>query len=62
MAKKMDEPNKLQLLKEELRQGAPARLYFFYGEEVFLLHHYLKQLRKHSSVIYYNRGNQEVHS
>ena len=46
MAKKMDEPNKLQLLKEELRQGAPARLYFFYGEEVFLLHHYLKQLHK----------------
>ena len=46
MAKKTEEPNKLQLLKEELRQGTPARLYFFYGEEVFLLHHYLKQLQK----------------
>lgn len=36
----------LQQLKEDIRQGEPGRLYFFYGEEVFLLHHYLKQLRK----------------
>lgn len=36
----------LQTLKEEIRKGAPARLYFFYGEETFLLHHYLKQLQK----------------
>jgi len=36
----------LQTLKEEIRQNTPGRLYFFYGEEVFLLHHYLKQLRK----------------
>ena len=36
----------LQSLKEELRQGTPGRLYFFYGEEVFLLQHYLKQLQK----------------
>lgn len=46
MAKKTEEPNLLQKLKEEIRQGAPGRLYFFYGEEVFLLHHYLKQLHK----------------
>ena len=36
----------LQTLKEEIRQGEPARLYFFYGEETFLLHHYLKQLQR----------------
>ncbi|MBQ8880706.1 MAG: DNA polymerase III subunit delta [Oscillospiraceae bacterium] len=46
MAKKPEEPNLLQQLKEEIRQGEPGRLYFFYGEETFLLHHYLKQLRK----------------
>ena len=45
MAKKTEEPNMLQTLKEEIRQGEPARLYFFYGEEAFLLHHYLKQLQ-----------------
>ena len=36
----------LQTLKEEIRQNTPGRLYFFYGDEVFLLHHYLKQLQK----------------
>lgn len=46
MAKKTEEPNLLQVLKEEIRQGVPARLYFFYGEETFLLHHYLQQLQK----------------
>ncbi len=46
MAKKTEEPNMLQTLKEDIRQGTPGRLYFFYGEEVFLLQHYLKQLRK----------------
>ena len=46
MAKRAEESNLLQQLKEEIKQGQPARLYFFYGEEVFLLHHYLKQLQK----------------
>lgn len=46
MAKKTEEPNLLQQLKDEIKRGEPGRLYFFYGEEVFLLHHYLKQLRK----------------
>ena len=36
----------LQQLKEEIRQGNPARLYFFFGEEIFLMHHYLKQLQR----------------
>ena len=36
----------LQKLKEDIKQDIPGRLYFFYGEETFLLHHYLKQLQK----------------
>ena len=46
MAKKTEQPDMLQRLKEDIRQQIPARVYFFYGEEVFLLHHYLKQLQK----------------
>ena len=46
MAKKTEESNLLQQLKDDIRSGEPGRLYFFYGEETFLLHHYLKQLRK----------------
>lgn len=46
MARKEEKPNMLQKLKEDIRQDTPGRLYFFYGEEVFLLDHYLKQLQK----------------
>ena len=46
MAKKTEQPNMLQTLKEQIRQGSPARLYFFHGEENFLQRHYLEQLRK----------------
>lgn len=46
MAKTAEQPNMLQRLKEDIKQNTPARLYFFYGEETFLLHHYLKQLQK----------------
>lgn len=46
LAKRTETPNLLQVLKEEIRQGIPARLYFFFGEETFLMHHYLKQLQK----------------
>lgn len=46
MAKKYDQPDGLQELKQAIRQKSPDRLYFFYGEETFLLHHYLQQLRK----------------
>jgi len=46
MAKNTEQPNMLQRLKEDIKQNSPARLYFFYGEETFLLHHYLKQLQK----------------
>ena len=46
MAKKQEQPDNLQILKQAIRGKDPGRLYFFYGEEVFLLHHYLEQLRK----------------
>lgn len=46
MAKKQEQPDALQTLKQAIRAKEPGRLYFFYGEEVFLLQHYLEQLRK----------------
>ncbi len=46
MAKKSMQPDGLQGLKTAIREKNPARLYFFHGEETFLLQHYLGQLRK----------------
>ena len=48
MAKKQvqEQVSALQVLKSEIREKRPQRLYFFYGEETFLLHYYLEQLRK----------------
>ena len=46
VAYKQTQDNGLQELKMALRDKNPGRLYFFYGEEVFLLHHYLDQLKR----------------
>ena len=46
MAKKQEQTDHLQSLKQAIRSKDPGRLYFFYGEETFLLHHYLQQLYK----------------
>lgn len=46
MAKKEDTGAALQKLKTDLRAKKVERLYFFYGEEVFLLQHYLQQTKK----------------
>ena len=46
MAKKNASGNGLQLLKQALKTKEPGRLYIFHGEETFLLHHYLEQIRK----------------
>ena len=46
VAKKTEEVDQLQLLKQAIRSKAPERLYFFHGEESFLMQHYLEQLRK----------------
>ena len=46
MAKQAEKPNHLQQLKLDIRNKQCQRLYFFHGEETFLLHHYLEQLKK----------------
>lgn len=46
MARKPEKTGDIQLLKAAIREKNPERLYFFHGEETFLLHHYLEQLRK----------------
>jgi len=46
MAKKQASANTLQILKNALKSKALGRLYIFHGEEVFLLHHYLGQMKK----------------
>ena len=46
MAKKQEGPDGLQELKNGIRNKQTERLYFFHGEETFLLHHYLDQLKK----------------
>ena len=46
MAKYADNGAALQELKAALKAKTPERLYFFHGEEMFLLRHYLDQLKK----------------
>ena len=46
MAKKQSEGNALQELKNALKAKTLGRLYFFHGEETFLLNHYLGQIKK----------------
>jgi len=46
MAKKEDTGSALQELKADLKNKNLGRLYFFHGEETFLLHHYLGQVKK----------------
>lgn len=45
MAKYASENTALQLLKQAVKAGEPERLYIFWGEETFLLNHYLQSLR-----------------
>lgn len=46
MAKKQTTGGGLPELKQALKTKELARLYFFYGEETFLLNHYLSQVKK----------------
>ncbi len=46
MAQVHDDRNALQQLKAALREKRTQSLYFFHGEETFLLHYYLEQLKK----------------
>ena len=45
MAKVQTQSNELQVLKTAIRDKNPGRLYIFHGEEIFLLHYYLNQLK-----------------
>lgn len=46
MAKTQTNPGAIQALKNDIKEKSFGRLYFFYGEETFLLHHYLEQVKK----------------
>ena len=46
MAKQTAQTDGLQQLKRDLKEKKLQRLYFFHGEETFLLHHYLQQIKK----------------
>ena len=43
---KQDEFNEFQELKAAIKAKKPERLYFFHGEEMFLLRYYLGQVKK----------------
>lgn len=46
MAYQTQEENSLQELKQDIRSHQLKRMYIFHGEETFLLHHYLEQIKK----------------
>ena len=46
MAQKMETVDDVQKLRQAIREKQTANLYIFHGEESFLLHHYLEQLKK----------------
>ena len=46
MADRQEKVSQIQLLKAAIKEKTPQRLYIFHGEEVFLLNHYLQQLKK----------------
>lgn len=47
MAKQQPQTNEqLRQFREDLKAGRPGRFYVFYGEERYLLEHYLQELRK----------------
>ena len=46
MAKQNNQGEALQQLKMDIRSKQAGRLYVFHGEETFLLHHYVDQLKK----------------
>ncbi len=65
MAKQTDAP--LQTLKRALQAGTPERCYLFWGEESYLLRHYLGQLQKNlvdslTEEFNFHRLNQESFS
>ena len=65
MAKKQQEEMGLPQLKQALKNKDLERLYWFFGEETFLMHHYLEQMKKLlldelTESFNYHRLNQET--
>ncbi len=65
MAKPAVQTGALQALKQSVREKKFDRLYFFHGEETFLLHYYLEQMKKIltdelTESFNYHRLNQET--
>lgn len=46
MPSKKDAPDGLKQLKAALKQGSPANLYIFFGQEDYLRDHYVEQLKR----------------
>lgn len=46
MARAQEKADELRLLKAAIKEETLDRLYFFHGEEVFLLHFYMEQIKK----------------
>ena len=46
MAKQAKDIDALQQLKRSVREKKPQKLYIFFGDETFLMHHYLNELHK----------------
>ncbi len=46
MAQNNENSGAIQVLKSQLKEKKLSRLYFFHGEETFLLHYYLEQMKK----------------
>ena len=60
MAKPQPSDTGLSELKTALKQKTLGRLYFFHGEETFLLHHYLEQMKKQLHIK--RHGQKDLHS
>lgn len=46
MAKTPEDNTQFQILKQSIRDKNPGSLYFFHGEETFLLNYYLEQMKR----------------
>ena len=60
MAYKQEPDNSLQELRAAIRERNIKRLYMFHGEETFLLHHYLEQLKKHFNKMKQTLKNKQI--
>ncbi len=67
MAKQEQNENNVQALKAHIKAKSWERVYIFHGEEAFLLHHYLEQMKKNlvdevTEAFNYHKFTQETFS